>query len=137
MLIARQRCPSIGIDMTPMIDCVFQLLIFFLLSSTYLSPKIMLSLPKASGSVSVTENEFLVVTVDVEGTVYLNSVEVTWSQLPIQLTSHLQRSHKDVVTLRCDAMTPHKFFVRALDIAKTSGARHVNVAHDIERDETR
>jgi hypothetical protein len=34
-------------------------------------------------------------------------------------------------------MTPHKFFVRALDIAKTSGARHVNVAHDIERDETR
>jgi biopolymer transport protein ExbD len=134
MLIARQRRPTIGIDMTPMIDCVFQLLIFFLLSSTYLSPKIALSLPKASGSVSANVNDFVVITVDVEGRVYLNSVEVSWDHLRSQLAEHLHRSNKDVVTLRCDEMTPHKFFVRALDIAKSSGVAHVNVAHEIDRD---
>jgi biopolymer transport protein ExbD len=118
--------------MSPLIDCIFLLLIFFLISSTFLTPKIQLSLPKASTTVSTNEPDFVMVTIDAQGAVYLNSQVAAWHELGGKLTERLRGSPRKVVTLRCDASTPHKYFVRALDIAKSSGATHVNVAHETE-----
>ena len=47
MKIVRQRKPEMRMEMSPLIDCIFQLLIFFMLSSTFLTPSIRLTLPTA------------------------------------------------------------------------------------------
>ncbi|MBT7254786.1 MAG: biopolymer transporter ExbD, partial [Planctomycetaceae bacterium] len=50
--IQRQRRPGLRMELSPLIDCIFQLLIFFMLSSTFLTPSIKLTLPTAeAGSV--------------------------------------------------------------------------------------
>ena len=133
MHIARQRKPSIRIEMSPLIDCIFLLLIFFLLSSTFLTPKIQLALPKAGSAASSSEIDLIMVTVDADGQAYLNSQSTAWEELDNLLIARLREADRQVVTLRCDESTPHRYFVRALEIAKSSGATHVNVAHEVER----
>ena len=133
MHIARQRKPSIRIEMSPLIDCIFLLLIFFLLSSTFLTPKIQLALPKAGSTGSSSDNDVIIVTVDADGQAYLNSQLTAWAELDSRLSTLLREADRQVVTLRCDESTAHRYFVRALEIAKSSGATHVNVAHETER----
>ena len=136
MHIARQRRAPIRIEMSPLIDCIFLLLIFFLLSSTFLTPKIQLNLPKAGVSASSSENDLIVVTVDAGGQPYLNSEPASWNELGAGLISRLRHAERSTVTLRCDESTPHRYFVRALEIAKASGASHVNIAHEADRGES-
>ena len=50
MEIPRRRRARVNIEMSPLIDCIFQLLIFFMLSSTFLTPSIRLTLPQAGGA---------------------------------------------------------------------------------------
>ena len=118
--------------MSPLIDCIFLLLIFFLLSSTFLTPKIQLALPKAGSAASNNENDVIIVTVDADGQAYLNSQAAAWEDLHSRLVQRLGEVERQVVTLRCDESTPHRYFVRLLEIAKSSGATHINVAHETE-----
>jgi biopolymer transport protein ExbD len=131
--IARQRKPSIRIEMSPLVDCIFLLLIFFLLSSTFLTPKIQLALPKAGSAASSSENDAVVVTIDAGGQAYLNSRPTTWAELDVVLNTRLRKADRKVVTLRCDESTPHRYFVRALETAKASGAMQVNITHEVEQ----
>jgi len=131
--IARQRKPSVRIEMSPLIDCIFLLLIFFMLSSTFLTPKIRLTLPKAGTAASSNENDVIIVTVDARGQPYLNSQSVAWGKLGSRLSARLHSVDRPVVTLRCDQSTEHRYFLRALEIAKTSGATQVNVAHEADK----
>ena len=142
MQIVRQRRKPVRVDMSPLIDCIFQLLIFFMLSSTFLTPKIQLNLPSASEKASSQAEDFVMVTIQKEGVVFANQEEVgtvsadqddpAWERLEGKLKELLAKSKKKVVTLRCDKESPHGLFVKALDIAKSCGAVHVNVAHVVE-----
>ncbi len=86
MKIRRQRRPAPGIDMSPMIDCVFQLLIFFMLSSSMMTPMIRLTLPKSSQK-ERPEMAEIVVTVDREGAVLVNTTPVAMNELEAKLAS--------------------------------------------------
>jgi biopolymer transport protein ExbD len=135
MHIARQRKLPIRIEMSPLIDCIFLLLIFFLLSSTFLTPKIQLDLPEAGAAVSTHENDLIIVTVDAGGQAFLNSQATTWDDLGARLVDRLGSVERPTVTLRCDESTPHRYFMQALDIAKSSGATQVLIAHEAVRDD--
>lgn len=58
-----------GIDLTPLIDVVFMLLLFFILATTFMKPAISVSLPKASTAQSQTRERQLVITIDSQGRV--------------------------------------------------------------------
>ncbi len=129
MEIPRQRKPSIRMEMSPLIDCVFLLLIFFLLSSTFLAPKIRLDLPRAAVQPDSSQDDPILLTIDAGGDVFLNSEQVSWDRLVSRLKPLLESAERKVVTLRCDEAAQHKHFVRALAAAKSCGAEHVNVAY--------
>ena len=128
MKIARQRKAELRMEMTPMIDCIFQLLIFFMLSSTFLMPSIRLTLPTASAG-GVSAGEQIIITLDSEGQVFLNKQSTTFEQLSGELEKLLLESEARIVTIRADEQMTYEHFVRALDIARRSGAKHVNIAH--------
>ncbi|MCH2370367.1 MAG: biopolymer transporter ExbD [Pirellulales bacterium] len=126
--IQRQRRPSIRMELSPLIDCIFQLLIFFMLSSTFLTPAIQLTLPSATAGTSQNELE-IIITLSKEGDVYLNNTKTSLISLKSELQRMLTESNHKSVTIRGDQNMPYSAFLDALDIAKRSGAVHVNVAH--------
>ena len=126
--IQRQRRPLIRMELSPLIDCIFQLLIFFMLSSTFLTPAIQLTLPSATAGTSQNELE-IIITLSKEGDVYLNNTKTSLISLKSELQRMLTESNHKSVTIRGDQNMPYSAFLDALDIAKQSGAVHVNVAH--------
>ncbi len=127
--IARQRRPSLSIELSPLIDCVFLLLIFFMLSSTMLAPAIELDLPSASLAGDVQAPE-IVVTVDASGRMLLNAEEIRVEELPVRLSAMVSGSRRKVVTYRGDSGSDHATFVRVLEAAQAAGADHVDVVYD-------
>lgn len=130
MQIARQRKPAAVLDMTPMIDCVFQLLIFFMLSSSFLTPSLKLTLPEAT-SQAPPEHDEVYVSIDARGDVFVNHERVAIAQLGERLRPLVAESEKKIVSIRGDESMRYEFFVKVLDAAQASGAAHVSVAHDV------
>ena len=126
--IERQRRPSIRMELSPLIDCIFQLLIFFMLSSTFLTPAIQLTLPSATAGTSQNDLE-IIITLSEEGDVYVNNTQTSLISLQAELQRMLTETEHKSVTIRGDQDMPYSAFLDALDIAKRSGAVHVNVAH--------
>lgn len=126
--IKRQRRPSIRMELSPLIDCIFQLLIFFMLSSTFLTPAIQLTLPSATAGTSQNDLE-IIITLNKDGDVYLNNTQTSLISLQAELQRMLTETEHKSVTIRGDQNMPYSAFLDALDIAKRSGAIHINVAH--------
>ena len=129
--IQRQRRPSVRMELSPLSDCIFQLLIFFMLSSTFLTPAIQLTLPSATAGTSQNELE-IIITLSESGDVYLNKTPTSLIALESELKRLLAKSEKKSVTIRGDENMPYSAFLDALDITKRSGAIHVNVAHQAQ-----
>jgi biopolymer transport protein ExbD len=128
--IPRRRRKPISIDMSPLIDCIFQLLIFFMLSSTFLTPSIKLTLPTAAAPTSAAD-QFLMVTLGADDETYVNQDRVTAEQLEAKIREALATHQHKVVTIRGDEKIPYGRFVKALEAAKAAGAADVNVAHAV------
>ena len=126
--IERQRRPSIRMELSPLIDCIFQLLIFFMLSSTFLTPAIQLTLPSATAGTSQNDLE-IIITLNKDGDIYLNNAQTSLISLQAELQRMLTETEHKSVTIRGDQNMPYSAFLDALDIAKRSGAIHINVAH--------
>lgn len=125
MPIARQRRKPTTLDMTPMIDCVFQLLIFFLLTSTFAAPSIRLQLPTAHGSEQEVPREVLVVSVDEHGACYLGAEIVMLDELPTRLQSGTDAVRDRPVRVRGDGNVRYNQIVPVLDAVRQAGATDV------------
>ncbi len=129
MQILRQRKPSIRMEISPLIDCVFLLLIFFMLSSPFLAPKIHLDLPTAGLPPDSSHNTPILLTIDATGDVFLNQEPLSWDQVTTRLQALVEAAERKEITVRCDQAASHKYFMQALDAAKSSGALQVHVAY--------
>lgn len=116
--------------MAPLIDIVFQLLIFFMLSSSFLNPALRLDLPKAVQQDQKVPEQ-IVITIDRHGSLYLNTQKILMSDLKPQLeTKFLNSESKKSVHLRGDKEMPYKFFVEVMDLARQAGANQINIMHE-------
>jgi len=131
MQISRQKRTSVRMEMSPLIDCIFQLLIFFMLSSTFLTPAIKLTLPTATAEPGQQSPELLI-TLDATGKIYLNTEPVAIAEMSRVLQQKIAASEQKIVTIRGDKAMQYEHFVTALDAAKRAGAIHVNISHDHE-----
>ena len=125
----RPKRPSLSLDLAPLIDIVFQLLIFFMLSSSFLNPALKLSLPKAQIHDSKVPEQ-IVVSIDQAGKVFVNRTQVQMADLKIQLERRLSQDSKKSVHIRGDKEMPYKYFVRVMDVARQAGAKQVNIVHE-------
>ncbi len=128
MHIARMPRDKLSMDMSPMIDCVFQLLIFFMLSSTFLTPALQLTLPQSDSDQAPDVPEVML-TIGKEGQVFINTEEVSFEELEGRLVAAVAASERKVITIRGDAEMPYDYFVKALAAAQKTSA-DINVAHD-------
>ncbi|UCD58304.1 MAG: biopolymer transporter ExbD [Candidatus Hydrogenedentota bacterium] len=126
----RRKRPSINI--TSLIDVMFLLLIFFMVSTTFAEhPGIKLELPAAS-TAEPSKLESLTLTIDKKGRMFLNNVPIQEKQLRVQLETVSGKPHATLV-LRADKEVPYGYVIRAMDISRQSGIRRVVSLTEIPR----
>lgn len=119
---------KIILDITPLIDVVFLLIIFFMLTSSFiLQPGIKVNLPSAQ-SAHTQSSKDIIITMTNTGQLFLNDEKVLVSELQIRLEKLLNHSNKKFVIIKADRDTLHGFVVRVLDIAKSAGAERLAIA---------
>ncbi len=108
-------------DMTPMIDVVFLLLIFFMLSSSFVQVSgITVNLPGAVISSQTSVNK-LVVSIDRNNTFYFNDSPMTWDILAEQLQKCKLQWNADTVIIRADRNTTYGVVVEIMSLARSLG----------------
>ncbi|QAR33429.1 biopolymer transporter ExbD [Geovibrio thiophilus] len=112
---------SRSVDMTPMIDMVFLLLIFFLLTSVFAVPSINSDLP-ASSTEQKTDKLDSVVTLKADGRILVGEAEILPQELENRLKSIVAESGGKVITLAADREVNFESIVTVMDSAVRVGA---------------
>jgi biopolymer transport protein ExbD len=116
-----------------MIDVIFQLILFFLVSTTFaILPGITLQLPESSTAEPAAMTR-LAVTVISRDEVYLNKERITLEKLGERLAkiSEVDRAKIKSVTLEADKRISYGLTIEVLDILRNSGFRGINL-HTLE-----
>ncbi|HON78828.1 MAG TPA: biopolymer transporter ExbD [Spirochaetota bacterium] len=116
------------IEITPLVDIIFLLLVFFMISSNFIEPMIRMELPKAMFEQKL-EKVDLVVTVDRNETIYINKTPVLKKDLQVTLQEKMLRMNKYDVIFKADKRISYNTFVEILDISKIAGATSFSVEH--------
>ena len=128
MRFKRRLSPNANVDLVPMIDVVFQLVVFFMVSSTFvMTPGIALDLPQSSSSEPVVINR-LVVTVISDQELYVNRERVSLDGLEPALDALVAEEEVEgplSVIVEGDASVPYQLMVSVLDVLRRNGYRGV------------
>lgn len=119
------------IDIAPLIDVIFQLLIFFMLSSSFtFQSGINVKLPKAVTS-DVIKEENLIVTITRENIIYLNDKIITIKELK-NILSDKQLSERPLL-IKADRRASVGRIVDVWDLCRTLGIERINIATNQDR----
>ncbi|MEJ2566902.1 MAG: biopolymer transporter ExbD [Gammaproteobacteria bacterium] len=133
MNLRKVRRESPAIDLTPLIDVVFMLLIFFMVSSTFKDQSmIRIDLPKASQQKQQENQEKpIVLTIDAQGNFYVDDKRVVNTQIDTlkrALKIAIDDRKSPPLTISADGRTPHQAVVTAMDAARQVGLVHLLIA---------
>jgi biopolymer transport protein ExbD len=120
------------IDISPLIDMVFILLIFFMVTTTFVKDmKLDLERPSASSGVAASTKAIRVF-IDTQGDVYVDNQQVRIYSLQSKLRDMLRVSTDKSVLVVTDENVPAKTVLRVVDQTRLSGASDVGVATEQE-----
>ena len=128
-MFTRPKRPTHTIDMAPLIDVVFLLLIFFMLTSSFTQPSLPLKLPTASNK-EVPPTEPIVISMDRDWQIMINGNAVLEATFGEQLSQLLQNHPTGSVSFRGDRELDYGKFVSLMDQARQAGARQFNIIHE-------
>lgn len=126
---ARRGRGAPAIDLTPMVDVVFLLIIFFMVSTTFITLEsgLPVDLPQASSAEAQAEG-MPTVTIAADERIYAAGSEVSEDALVAAVESMLAADGGDTVILRADQTVQHGLTVRVMDAIKRAGAQRVAIA---------
>ncbi len=114
-----------GFDITPMLDMIFILLIFFLLTAGVTRPVVPVDLPESAAAEN-PEDQSAVVSINEKMELFLNGDPVGFDQLETQLSTLYSGSLEQSVFIEADESVDFGFVVRVMDLCKKSGAPGVS-----------
>jgi len=132
---SRRRREEATIELTPLIDVVFLLLIFFLLTSSIQEAKqsnsresaIPIDLPEASSGSTNVQGDPMTLTVTDEGKVVLEGGEVEGASIVEKLENLYARDPNAQILLRGDKLASHGRVIELLDVVKQVGFKKVDL----------
>jgi biopolymer transport protein ExbD len=116
-------------DMTPFLDMVFLLNIFFMLTATFAPSATMdVDLPRASSAAIVQEKQDIVVQVDQNDRLMYGGNEVTPMQLIDMFRKKIALDKECEVVVEADRLSSHGTVVMVMDAARTAGLKKFSIA---------
>jgi len=120
----RPQSEEIAINLTPLIDVVFLLLIFFMVSTTFTKEtQLKVDLPQATTD-QVAQIEMLEIIIKADGSFAINDKTLVNAQPKTLRAALLKESDGDLATplkISADASTPHQAVITAMDVAANLG----------------
>ena len=125
----RRSAAAPGLDLTPMVDVVFLLIIFFMVSTTFITLEtgLPVDLPQAQ-SAQAQPSDLPTVTVTRDERVFLAGAEVALEDLATLVQASMEATGVTTVVLRADESVPHGFVVEVMDLIKRAGAQRIAIA---------
>ena len=123
---------ELSIGLTPLIDVVFILLIFFMVTTTFnRSSELRIDLPEASASKSAEADKKLEIAIDAKGQYYINQVKVIGvgrKTLYLALRKVVGGNRDRTVVIKADAAATHQSVINAMDAAGRLGLNRISIA---------
>ena len=121
MQVQNDTKPYDTINVTPMLDLAYVLLVVFIIMTTASVQGMTISMPKPSNKPSTEPHEVKVVTVTAEGPLLVNGTSVSMNELGTQLEQAKARDPKMSVMIRGDVRTQYHRVVAVIDLCNTLG----------------
>lgn len=132
MKFRRQRAGEVGVNLTPLIDVVFLLLIFFMVSTTFTrESQLTLDLPEASGSPREAPEQQVEILVDEQGRYRVNGQALVDARMRTLQAAIYKVAAGDTtlpLVIAADAQASHQDVVRAMDAAGQLGFVHLSIS---------
>jgi len=123
---------DLDVNITPLIDVVFLLLIFFMVSTTFKhQSEITINLPDSTSVSPPKEDNIIEIAIDAKGTYYIDKRQVVNTELKTVMRA-LEKiagdRKKPVILISADAQTPHQSVIVAMDAARKLGFVNLSIA---------
>jgi len=115
------------INITPMLDLAYVLLVIFIIMTTASVQGIKVELPKASATVSLSKPQTQVISIANNGNIYLNAYPVTLSDLENRLKTQKSLTPDFPVVLKGDAAVQYQKVMEVLDLLRRIDLPHVGL----------
>jgi len=131
-MLRTKRDTELELNITPLIDVVFLLLIFFMVSTTFQrESEITIELPESSGDIAESDKKVIEISIDNQGRYFVNqrqlkATDIKTLKKAISITRGDAKEPKLIIS--ADKMTPHQSVVRAMDAARQLGLVHLTFA---------
>ncbi|MCB0359911.1 MAG: biopolymer transporter ExbD [Bdellovibrionales bacterium] len=121
---------SADINITPLVDIVFLLLIFFMVTTTFVDTnRLRVDLPAASAApATAKQDDTLTVTVKPDGSLYIDDREASLDEFETRARALIAEGHAGGLIIRADQEARHGAVVAVMDRAKQAGIRKLAVA---------
>jgi biopolymer transport protein ExbD len=124
----RKKIDGAASELMPLIDMVFILLIFFMLSSQFLKPVITLNLPVAGSGTQLKDSKLLIVSLTKEKEIFLNQEQISNETLVTEIKKRLSSNTKVVIS--ADKEVEYGAFVTIMDSLKKNGINDVSLEYE-------
>ena len=125
----RRRAPVL-LDLTPLIDVVFLLLIFFMVSTTFVQDAagLKIDLPRSDNRDAIDAKQDVSIRVAADGSVFVDDAGVTLESLGEHLAAAAKKNPETMVVLEADQAVDHGRVVEVLDLARDLGLTRFAIA---------
>jgi biopolymer transport protein ExbD len=128
MQVQSEDKPYDDINITPMLDLAYVLLVIFILMCTASVAGTKVNLPKASNSASLAKPKTKAITVNNEGKIFLDTVPVTLAELEQRLAQQKAQTPDFPVVIRGDSLTQYQAVMDVVDVVGRQGITQVGLA---------
>jgi len=144
MKFQRKKREKVDITVISMIDVLFVLLLFFMVSTTFNQhTEVNIQLPEADGADAEPHPKMVTLTIDADGIYYLTGEDGLPHELVSQKSESLKQELLKLNTsggqvpfiISADSKTPHQFVMTALDVAGQAGFTHITFAAQHTKEE--
>jgi len=116
------------LDIAPLIDIVFLLLVFFMLTSTFMVPEaIELELPESSSAIA-TDTTPIIVSLNQQGQLALNDQSIKLEQLQQMIKPLITQNAESAITVKSDARTEVQSLLKIMDEIRSAGGTNIALA---------
>lgn len=120
---------DLSLDLTPLIDVIFMLVIFFVLTTTFSKPVIDMILPKSTSAIVDTNHKYISIVIDKVGDYYFENKKISLSEI----RALLDEKNELPLNIVADQDAPFKSFVGIVDIAKIKRKGRFIISTDLEK----